>query len=139
MKPGATSAGGAGSRTNSLMGVGIIVYLVAVSMQTLVFSFRYSVYSLGAAAVLAIGELPFLFSCSLLAMVAGWLTPTVKALAYALVCLGGIACFVYVSWSPLLLTGHLLVGLLSYRCWSEGKDRDVQGTYAYEQVDLNEI
>ena len=35
---------------------GIVVYLVAVSLQSLIFSFRYSMYSLAAAGVLVCGE-----------------------------------------------------------------------------------
>merc|ERR1719189_606023 len=132
------SAPAGGSKVDSLIGIGVIIYLVAMSMQTLVFSFRYSVYSLCAAGVLALGELPFLFNCGPLALVATWLTPMVKALAYGMVSLGGIGCFMYVSWSPLLLTGHLLIGFLSWRCFASARVGG-GGGYQYEKVDMDEI
>merc|ERR1712232_1241108 len=127
-----------GNKVDSLIGIGIIIYLVAMSMQTLIFSLRYSVYSLCAAGVLAVGELPFLFSCGPLALVATWLTPMVKALTYGIVSLGGIGCFMYVSWSPLLLTGHLLIGFLSWRCFMAA-NVGFGGGYQYDKVDMDEI
>mmetsp|Transcript_48947 Transcript_48947/g.126206 ORF Transcript_48947/g.126206 Transcript_48947/m.126206 type:complete len:158 (+) Transcript_48947:140-613(+) len=147
-----------GSKMNSLIGVGIIIYLVTVSIQSLIFSFTYAAYSLAATGVLACGEAPFLLSCGpakfvaglltasvarpqapfLLScgpakFVAGLLTASVKSVAYGVVAVGGVVCFVNISWNPMLLAGHLLIGFLAYRYWLAGH----ANPYAYEKVPLD--
>merc|ERR1712183_946773 len=101
------------------MGVGIILYLGLVSFQSLIFSFRYSVYSFCAVGVLVLGELPSLAGSATLA---SYVTPMTKAYTYGLVSFGGIMCFINISWNPLLLFGHLLIGFLAYRNLAAGKE-----------------
>ena len=53
--------GGSGDRINSLLGVGIVMYMVAVSMQSLLFSFSCAVCGLAGADVIVVAELLFQF------------------------------------------------------------------------------
>merc|ERR1719324_2154159 len=69
---------GGGDKLNALIGIGLVLYLALVSIQSLLFSFQYAVYSLFAAGVLVVGELPFLAQCGPLATVANYLTPVLK-------------------------------------------------------------
>eukprot|EP00427_Karlodinium_veneficum_P042864 CAMPEP_0169261342 /NCGR_PEP_ID=MMETSP1016-20121227/43041_1 /TAXON_ID=342587 /ORGANISM="Karlodinium micrum, Strain CCMP2283" /LENGTH=141 /DNA_ID=CAMNT_0009343631 /DNA_START=35 /DNA_END=457 /DNA_ORIENTATION=+ len=110
-----------GDKLNALIGIGIIIYMGIMGFQSLIFSFQYSVYSFFAAGVLVIGELPFVVTCGPLQTIASYLTTTVKAYTYGLVSLGGIACFINISWNPLLLVGHLALGYLAYRCWTSAQ------------------
>ena len=52
---------GSGDPINSLLGVGIVMCMVAVSMQSLLFPFSNAVYSLSGADVIVLAERPFLF------------------------------------------------------------------------------
>ena len=61
---------GSGDRMNSLLGVGIVMYMVAVSMQSLLFSFSCAVCGLAGADVIVVAELLFQFYCGVLGALA---------------------------------------------------------------------
>eukprot|EP00929_Paragymnodinium_shiwhaense_P009210 TRINITY_DN113285_c0_g1_i1.p2 TRINITY_DN113285_c0_g1~~TRINITY_DN113285_c0_g1_i1.p2 ORF type:complete len:163 (-),score=45.55 TRINITY_DN113285_c0_g1_i1:147-635(-) len=105
---------------NAFFGVVVLAYLVIVSLQCLLFSFTYSVYTLLVAVVVAVGEVGTLLTCGFLKQFSDVLTPVTKGFLYACCSLGGIGCFVNFSWNPLLLIGHLGVGLLGYRHYISG-------------------
>eukprot|EP00440_Ansanella_granifera_P057298 gb/GFBE01062110.1/.p1 GENE.gb/GFBE01062110.1/~~gb/GFBE01062110.1/.p1 ORF type:complete len:139 (+),score=35.95 gb/GFBE01062110.1/:1-417(+) len=128
-------SGSGGSKVNSLLGIAILAYLVVMSVQSLVFSFSYSVYSFFAAGVLALGELPFLLSCGPLPTIASKMAPF-KAYVYAAVSLVGIS-YLQVSWNIFLLAGHVAVGFLAYRCWQAEKENPAAG--GFEPVPMDAI
>jgi len=76
----------------------ILAYLFLVTLQSHLLSFRYSVYSMFAAALAAIGELPL---------------PRHKSFYYGLFFLGGIASFVNLSYNFFSAPGslHTCIGL----------------------------
>merc|ERR1719240_2328224 len=94
-----------GSATNSVFGAIVVVYFVIASMHSLIFSFRYAVYSMGVAFVVALGEIPFLLAWGPLAQVVNvdvlttYLTPLYKACIYGGCALGGFGCFVLISFN----------------------------------------
>eukprot|EP00746_Dinoflagellata_sp_MGD_P016622 gnl/MRDRNA2_/MRDRNA2_137661_c0_seq1.p1 gnl/MRDRNA2_/MRDRNA2_137661_c0~~gnl/MRDRNA2_/MRDRNA2_137661_c0_seq1.p1 ORF type:complete len:159 (-),score=12.18 gnl/MRDRNA2_/MRDRNA2_137661_c0_seq1:8-484(-) len=114
--------------TTSLIGMGISCYLTIVSVQSLLFSFRFSVYSLIAAAIVAVGEVPFLLSFGPLAILAPYFTPIHKAIVYALLALGGAGCFYNISWNIFLLAGHGGIAFLATRYYAIAKDPASENT-----------
>merc|ERR1719379_3292625 len=96
-----------------------MVYLVLAALQSLLFSFQYSVYTLLVAGLIAVGEVGYLLPMAPFTSIAGFMTPPTKGLAYALTGMGGLACFVNLSWNPFLLVGHIAVCFLGYRYWME--------------------
>merc|ERR1719310_1081041 len=107
--------GGGGESMNSLIGMGISCYLTIVSIQSLIFSFRFAVYSLIAAAIVALGEVPFLLSFGPCSVLAPYFTPLHKAAVYGLLALGGAGCFYNISWNLFLLAGHAGLAFLASR------------------------
>mmetsp|Transcript_28214 Transcript_28214/g.65236 ORF Transcript_28214/g.65236 Transcript_28214/m.65236 type:complete len:139 (-) Transcript_28214:34-450(-) len=122
------------ARLNGLAGVLIAVYLAFMGLQSLLLSFRYAVYSMAAAGAILVAELPAIFNCGPLAYASKIVTPAVKVLIYGALCLGGLVCFINYSWNPFLLAGHLAVGGLAYRTWSENKGAAPHG---YDQVSMD--
>eukprot|EP00931_Biecheleriopsis_adriatica_P106166 TRINITY_DN80672_c0_g1_i1.p1 TRINITY_DN80672_c0_g1~~TRINITY_DN80672_c0_g1_i1.p1 ORF type:complete len:160 (+),score=24.90 TRINITY_DN80672_c0_g1_i1:66-482(+) len=130
----AVTGSGGGSKVNSLLGIAILLYLCVMSVQSLVFSFSYSVYSFFAAGVLALGELPFLLSCGPLPTLASSMAPY-KAYVYGAVSIVGIT-YLQVSWNIFLLAGHLAIGFLAYRCWQADRGEKASG---FEAVPMDAI
>mmetsp|Transcript_73931 Transcript_73931/g.175960 ORF Transcript_73931/g.175960 Transcript_73931/m.175960 type:complete len:141 (+) Transcript_73931:87-509(+) len=118
-------------RFSGLAGVLVAVYLAIMGLNSLLFSFRYAVYSIFCAGVILIAELPSLFNCGPLAKVAAYINPLVKSGIYGVLCLGGISYFINYSWNPLLLAGHLATGALAYQTWKASKSAPPPG---YDQV-----
>merc|ERR1719379_2428522 len=108
-----------GSNVNTALGLGIFVYLVLAALQSLLFSFQYSVYTLLVAGLIVVGEVGYILPMAPFPAIAGLMTPPTKGLAYALSGMGGLACFVNLSWNPFLLAGHIGVCFLGYRYWME--------------------
>jgi hypothetical protein len=116
-----------GTATNSVFGTVVVAYLVVAAMHSLIFSFRYSVYSLGAAGIVALGEIPFLLAWGPLArcvnvdVLSAYLTPIGKVYIYGALALGGLGCFVLISLNPLLLFGQVLIAALAHRYYLSSK------------------
>eukprot|EP00933_Yihiella_yeosuensis_P047597 TRINITY_DN43454_c0_g1_i1.p1 TRINITY_DN43454_c0_g1~~TRINITY_DN43454_c0_g1_i1.p1 ORF type:complete len:140 (-),score=19.37 TRINITY_DN43454_c0_g1_i1:105-524(-) len=116
----AASAVASTDKINSFLGMATMVYLSWMALQSLIFSFSYSMYSFFAAGVIAMGELPGLLNCGPLPSIAAVMAPY-KAYVYGLVSLGGILYFAQASWNLFLLAGHVMLGFLAYRCHSAQK------------------
>merc|ERR1719453_3071052 len=65
----------------ALLGVLVLAYLALVSWSSLLFSFRYSVYSFAVCGLLALGEVGNFLTCGPLPGLASVLTPQAKGLA----------------------------------------------------------
>ena len=118
-------AGGfGGDKVNTILGLCIAFYLFLVSLQSMLFSFRYAIYSLLACGLVIVGEVGTFIPVQPINTIADFLKPATRGAIYLGSCLGGIACFINISWNPFLLAGHLGVGFLGYR-WVQSAGDDL--------------
>eukprot|EP00927_Polykrikos_kofoidii_P080462 TRINITY_DN77317_c0_g1_i1.p1 TRINITY_DN77317_c0_g1~~TRINITY_DN77317_c0_g1_i1.p1 ORF type:complete len:168 (-),score=32.43 TRINITY_DN77317_c0_g1_i1:139-642(-) len=116
-----------GSSFDSLLGLVVLIYLAFFSIQTLLFTFRYSVYSLCVCCVLAVGEAGQFLTFGPFQGLSAFMTPSTKGFIYLACALGGVACFINISWNPLLLAGHIGVGFLGYKSLNKANAANASG------------
>merc|ERR1712096_410227 len=67
---------------NVVISLGTCVYLFLVALQSLLFSFKYSLYSLVVVCVLAVGEVGNFVPVPIVKRAAAFMTPATKGLVY---------------------------------------------------------
>eukprot|EP00747_Dinoflagellata_sp_TGD_P168935 gnl/TRDRNA2_/TRDRNA2_196561_c0_seq1.p1 gnl/TRDRNA2_/TRDRNA2_196561_c0~~gnl/TRDRNA2_/TRDRNA2_196561_c0_seq1.p1 ORF type:complete len:190 (+),score=24.10 gnl/TRDRNA2_/TRDRNA2_196561_c0_seq1:36-572(+) len=126
----------ASQMSNSIIGACVVTYLGLTALHCGLFSFQYALYTLAAAVVVLVGEAPFLLAIPpFSAMInhdvfATYLVPRNKALVYGATAAGGVLWFWFYSWSIVLLSAHLVLGLfaLRYHHQSEGDEASRAGS-----------